>query len=517
MGPQDAPVVPELSLHQVSQAFGTTRALRDVSLELWAGEVHVLAGENGAGKSTLIRVLSGALTTFTGEVRMRGKRVRFGSPGEASRAGVATIHQDLSLLPNLSTVDNLLLATPGNPLAPVKRSRERDRARTLSRELGLDVDLDAAIETLPASERQLVEIARALGLESRVLILDEPTSALSEPEAERLFALLERARARGTALLYISHRMDEIFRLANRVSVLRDGERLFTRPCSDLSEEELVTSMLGRRLANEGARAVRTSQSAAAAASTAVLLAGAAASVSVRALSSSRPTLNSLSFDVAQGEILGLCGRRGSGADAVVHALFGSRGSVSGEFLVAGEPYVPATPRRALARGIALLPGDRRTSVFSELSVVVNATLSSLQRFVRAGVVDRAGERAAVIARSPGLRLKYATLDADARTLSGGNQQKLALLRCLLLEPRLLLLDDPTRGVDVGAKAEIHALLRELAAAGMGALLYSSELEELSALCHRVLILVDGKCVAQLDGERLNRDALLKAMMGQAA
>jgi ribose transport system ATP-binding protein len=501
---------PRLELRGVSKSFGATRALSGVSLALFPGEVHVIAGENGAGKSTLIRILSGVYASYEGELRLDGVAVQFREPAEAKAAGIATIHQELSLIPSLSITDNLLLARAGRAWAPVSRVHARAEVRRLLTWLGLELDPDAAVETLPFSARQLLEIGRAISEEARVLILDEPTSALSEPEAERLFARLEELRASGTSIVYISHRMDEIYRLAQRISVLRDGALVLTCPIAELSQTDLVLAMVGQALTGEQSRARAGAVRFSAARSSAAL--------TVRGLGCfAEPRFESLSFELRPGAIVGLAGLRDSGAQNALRVLAGALRPSSGRVLLGEVEYQPASPAAALARQVAFLPADRRDSVFSELSVLSNATLSALDRFTRWGFVERRREREAVSARASELRIKAPGLTAPASALSGGNQQKLALLRCLLSEPKWLLLEDPTRGVDVAAKHEIYELIRTFAARGMGVLLYSSELDELCSLCDRGLVLFRGRLVASLGAGELTRAHLLAALMGKAA
>jgi ribose transport system ATP-binding protein len=494
-----------LELKAVSKSFGSTRALDGVSFDLRAGEVHVLAGENGAGKSTLIKILSGVYPDYAGELVVAGVAQRFASPVHARRAGIATIHQELSLVPCLSVADNFLLASEGRAFALPRRKELFARARELLEAVGLALDPEVRVEALTLGDRQLVEIARALGQSARVLVMDEPTSALTEPEVERLFEQLSLFREAGTGILYISHRMEEIYRLADRITVLRDGRHQLTREKHELSREELVHAMVGK-----GVLALPRARRAQVQASPPLL--------DVRNLGNDPPgALAELSFTLGRGEILGLAGLKGSGTTEALYALFGGPRAARGTLTLEGRAYAPAAPRAAMKRGVALLPSDRARSVFPELRVRENATLSALRRFSRGGWVERAREQAAVRERAGKVALKAASLEAPARALSGGNQQKLALLRCLLLEPCLLLLDDPTRGVDVGARAEIYELLGALAARGVGVVLASTDLDELCEVCDRVLVLFRGRLFATLERERLTRESLVPKVMGAEA
>jgi ABC-type sugar transport system ATPase subunit len=467
----------------------------------------VIAGENGAGKSTLIRVLSGVHDDYTGEVELDGRPVRLRMPAQARALGIHTIHQELSLVPSLSVVDNVYLTQRGPAFGRFSRKKARPAAESLLRLVGLELDPDLPVERLSLSERQLLEIGRAISERARILILDEPTSALSEAEAERLFTTLGRFRAAGTSAIYISHRMEEIYRVASRISVLRDGELLLTETARDLPEALLVRAMLGERLQAERQRATPR-----------VSRADAPLRLSVRGLGcSARPPLEEIDFELREGEVLGLAGVRGSGASQVLRALFGAFGPVRGQIELSGASYRPSSPRAALERGLSLLTSDRRESVIPDLSVLSNATLSSLEAYTRFGLVDARAEALAVSGRIAALRLRTASLSAAAGTLSGGNQQKLALLRCLLSGPKLLLLEDPLRGVDVGAKADLIELISELAESGLSILFHSSEIEDFLRVCERVLVLCSGRMTQVVTGRDLTRERLLGAVMGNCA
>jgi ABC-type sugar transport system ATPase subunit len=496
-------VTPSLALKNVSKTFGSTRALSGVSFDVLPGEVHVIAGENGAGKSTLIKILSGVYQDYTGDLLVAGEKRRFASPAAATNAGIATIHQELSLVGSLSATDNLLLGTGERALSVISRRAARERAVTLLRTMDLAIDADAPIETLSFAERQLLEIARALGRNARVFVMDEPTSTLAEPEAERLFSRIERLVTEGASVVYISHRLEEMFRLARRITVLRDGRHVFTRPASELSRADLIEGMVGRAASASAKARVPTESG--------------RSLLDVRNLSSPTGRIRDVTFELAQGEILGVAGLQGSGAGALLHALFGNPRALSGNALLAGSPYEPSSPRAALESGVALVPGDREKSVLAMLSIIANSTLSSLPVYSPRWLVDRTREHSDTEREGARLRLKAPSLAASAGTLSGGNQQKLALLRCLLAKPRLLLLDDPTRGVDHGAKAEIHELLRELAREGLGIVFHGTELDELIAVSHRVMVFYRGRVVSTLAGSELSRERVLERMLGAAA
>lgn len=480
---------PVVSIHEVSKRFGATVALAGVTLDLFGGEVHALAGENGAGKSTLMRILAGVLGADEGEIRVRGEVVRFSSPVAARRAGVVTIHQELSLVGSMSVADNIALVDDAPSWRRIRPAAELRRAREVLALLSLDVDPAVTVASLPLATRQLIEVARALSRDARVLILDEPTSALSDAEVERLFAHLCTLRERGVAIVFISHRMDEIYRVADRITVLRDGQLVVTAAAEDLPRDELVRHMVGEELAREpsGTTAAREQ----------TLLCARVGTVNV---------------EVAAGEVLGITGLHGSGAGDVPRAIFGAI-AADVEVEVAGERIVNVSPRSCIARGVILLAGDRSQSLVQSLSVTANTTLSSLSAVWR----DRGRERQRAGVARDRLRIDCPSLDADVCTLSGGNQQKVALARCLETKPRVLLLAEPSRGIDVGAKAEVHALIGELAASGVCILVVGTDLDELMAVTDRLLVMSRGDVVLELSRPDYSRARILAAAMGSAA
>ncbi|MBK7584798.1 MAG: sugar ABC transporter ATP-binding protein [Myxococcales bacterium] len=495
-----------LALLAVTKAFGPTRALDRVSFAIHAGEIHVLAGGNGAGKSTLIKILSGALADFEGELEVDGQRARLSSPAAALRAGVATIHQELSLVPSLSVLDNLFLGEPRAMLSAWRPERHVAEARAALLQVGLALDPHTRVEDLGLAERQLVEIARALRHAARVLILDEPTSALSEPEAERLFERLRELRATGKGIVFISHRMEEIFRLGDRITVLRDGRVVHSGAVEELDEGKLIDKMVGRALE------LRTAPSVDGASGNALFTASGFGAMLAGA---PRPAFEDVAFELGSGEVLGLAGLSDSGASELLHALFGSLpAALSGELSLGGARYLASSPGDALRSSVTLLARDRKDSVLPERAIRDNVTLSALRRVSRLGFVLRQKELTLTARITERLALVAPSLDAPAAALSGGNQQKVALARCLATEPRVLLLDDPTRGIDVAAKADVHRLIRELAAEGSGVLVVSSDFDELASLCDRVLVLFRGRIRASLTRAELSRAKLLALAMG---
>jgi len=510
--PAAVQTVPLVATRNIRKSFGTVEVLHGVDFEVLPGEVHVLAGENGAGKSTLIRILSGVYDDYGGDVLVEGRPRRLAHPKDAVRAGIATIHQELSLVPTMSVADNLFL---GRELR--RRfgrvdfaAQEREAARILA-EMALEFPPRLLVAELPLSSQQLLEIARALARDARLLILDEPTSALREHEAATLFARLDELRRRGRGIVYITHRLEEIYRLADRITVLRDGRVVGTAAPADLPPRELVRWMVGREPGGGPAAAGARPEGPA---------------LEVDGLSVAHPEVagrlqvQDISFTLGRGEILGLAGLQGSGASEVLHALFGALGTrASGRAALLGEPLPMRDPRTAASRGVMLLTNDRKaTGLAPDLSVTHSVSLTSLPRLSGTlGWVRRRAEAEAVERVTRGLRLGVPSLAAPVWTLSGGNQQKVCLARCLLPEPRVLLLDEPTRGIDVGAKADIYALMREWVGAGIAILLITSEMEELLALSDRILVMHRGRLAAEFPRAEATKERVLAAAMGHAA
>jgi inositol transport system ATP-binding protein len=473
-------------LRHVSKAFPGVQALDDVSLRVKRGSVHALVGENGAGKSTLMRIVAGISAPDAGEMRLEGRPVRCASPREALGCGIAMIHQELNLMPFMSVAENIWIRRePLNALGLVRHGELRRRTRALLERLRMDIDPEAELRTLPIAARQMVEIARALSHEPKLLIMDEPTSALTSREAEHLFAVIRTLTAHGAGVIYITHRMEELFAIADEISVLRDGRHVATGRAGDFTRETLIHMMVGRALPGLfPALPPPRSETA----------------LSARALTR-EGAFHDISFDLHAGEILGIAGLVGSGRSELAAALFGLSPADSGKILIAGREARIDSPAAAMARGLALLTEDRKESgCFPGLSVLENLEISVLSRdFVRCGFVrGRAARRAC--ARVLGeLRVRTRGLEEPIGNLSGGNQQKVLLGRWLLTLPRILILDEPTRGIDVGAKAEIHQLIASLAAHGTAVLLISSEMPEVLGMSHRIMVMHEGRLTGILD------------------
>lgn len=507
---------PLARLRDIHKSFGRNVVLRGVSLEVRPGECHVLAGENGAGKSTLINILSGVVTDFEGTIEVGGEVVAPASPLAAAKLGVAVIHQELSLVPAMSVADNLLLAHPpqGGPLARfgfVSDRRQRERAAELVRAVGLDVDevdLDAPVGRLSMTQQQLLEIAKALSHDARVVVMDEPTSALPATEVQTVFRLIDRLKADGRGVVYISHKMEEIERVADHITVLRDGEVVGSAPAAEMPEDRLVQLMVGREISGHfpyepaqagGEEMLRVED------------------LTLRPIGRQvNPPVDGVSLVVRGGEVLGIGGLQGSGASELLLAIFGAAGGrTSGTILVNGEPVHIRSVRDAMAAGIALLTNDRKgTGLVLSMSVRANTTLADLPRLTPGGFVSLGRERDAAARHAKALNLRAASLEIDVGSLSGGNQQKVALAKWLQRDPRVLLLDEPTRGVDIGAKREIYGLINQLKQRGVAIVVISTELPELIGLSDRVAVMHRGKIAATLDRAAATPEAILSAAMG---
>ncbi len=508
------PSKPVLKLSGIGKSFGATRVLHDVDFDLRAGEVHVLAGENGAGKSTLIKILAGIHHDYDGMIELHGSAVRFVSPAAASRHGVAVIHQELSLVESMSIADNLQLGREAARGAGwwLNRRTSMGRAVAACRELGLNLseaDLARPAGEFPVAVKHQIEIAKALTGDVRVLLLDEPTSALHHGEVERLFRLIGCLKTRGVGVIYISHKMDEIYRIADRITVLRDGRRIGCGDRTTCPPATLVQWMIGRELSHHN----RSRSVGSASAPVALTV----TDLRVPHRDPRRPDLvRGVSFTVRAGEVVGLAGLQGCGASELLRALFGEAGGVTGTMGLGGDPYRPSSPREAIARGLALLTADRKaTGLVPTISVERNITLAALPRFSRGGFLQRSVERGAARRQAAALGVRCASLAQSISSLSGGNQQKALLARWRETGPRVLLLDEPTRGVDIGAKHEIYERIREWVAPGMAVLMASTEMSELLALCDRVLVLHRGELAAEFASEGVTAEKILIAAMGE--
>jgi rhamnose transport system ATP-binding protein len=511
-GPDDAiasnPDVPTLSLKNIVKSFPGVRALRGVSLEVFRGEIHALLGENGAGKSTLIKILSGVHPPDEGEVRVGDRVVHFSEPGHAQAEGIATIYQEFSLYPELSVAENIFSGHIPRILGGFAldwRRAEREAAKLLESLDAGDIDVRARTGTLSVGNRQRVEIAKAVSLKARVLILDEPTAVLTQHDVERLFAIVRNLRSRGAAIIYISHRLDEIFALADRVTVLRDGQWVATQKVRDTTEAELIRQMVGRALEEEPI------------VHDVPLPPGGAKPPVLRASNLSRsPLLNDASLTLHAGEIVGLAGLIGSGRSELAQAIFGTLPPQSGTIEVDGRAVSIHSPEDAIRLGIAYVPEDRgRQGLVTAMSVGQNVSMTQLNQLTRGPFLDFNAEKALAEDYVKRLRIKTPNVLETVRNLSGGNQQKIVVAKWLATKPRILIIDEPTRGIDVGARAEIHRLIVALAREeGLAVVVISSDLLEVLRLADRVLVMHDGQITAEFTRAEATQELVLTAALG---
>ncbi|HEY0015839.1 MAG TPA: sugar ABC transporter ATP-binding protein [Longimicrobium sp.] len=507
--PPDAPEI--LRLEGIVKRFAGATALDGVNFTLRRGEVHALVGENGAGKSTLIKIMTGAYHRDGGQMWLEGEPVNFRTPAEAQAAGVIAVHQEIHLLGFRTVAENVYLGREPRRWGLVDWGRMNADTTELLQRLGLAIDATAVLGALSTAQQQMVAIARGVSLGAKVLVLDEPTSSLAEREVAILYDLIRQLQARGTAIVYISHRFDELYTVCDRVTVLRDGKLVGTHAIADLQRLDLVCLMLGK--AREDLRQGTTGFGGhqAEAEGTVPLL---------RAEGLRRgQKLRGVTLDVRKGEILGVAGLLGSGRTETARAIFGADPPGEGTMQLDGKRLAPRTPDDAIAAGIAFVSEDRKgEGIIPELSVRENLTLAALPTLTKHGIVDRARQRTIVGEFMRRLGIKATSADQKIRELSGGNQQKVLLARWLCMNPALLILDEPTRGIDIGAKGEIQALINELAGTGLGVLMISSELEELVEGSSRVVVLRDGQNVAELRGDQISQQSIIHAMAeGSAA
>jgi ribose transport system ATP-binding protein len=497
---------PLLQMRAIAKRFPGVIALDQVDFDVARGEIVALVGENGAGKSTLMKILAGIHRPDAGEIRVDGAPVTIDSPGAAARLGVATIHQELEMIDTLDVAGNIFLGREPHRAGPLRlldrRRMEQDATHHLAR-VGAAITPRTVVGRLSTAQQQLVAIARALSIDARILILDEPTASLGSDDAERLFGVLNELRARGTAIVYISHRLAEIEAMADRAVVLRDGRHAGTLARGEIRRDRLVHLMVGRTLESEYASRLAGPRTPAGEPR--------AARLQIEGVRTARYPAVDASLTVYRGEVLGIAGLIGAGRSELAEAVCGIGRRLSGRVLVDGEVVAIASPGDAIRHGICLVPEDRRgRGVIAGMSVRDNITLPNLSSFSRMGLVNRRAESAAAQQIATNLTVKAASLDAPIGTLSGGNQQKVVLGRWLALNPRVIVFDEPTQGVDVGAKAEIHRLIRRLADAGAAVVLISSDLEEIVAESDRVAVMHDGRVTGVLERPECTPQAIMQ-------
>lgn len=506
-----------LKMRDICKSFSGVPVLKNVSFDLNPGEVHILAGENGAGKSTLIKILAGVHTDYSGEIEMDGRLTRFASPHDAARKGISVIHQEMSLVGNLPAVDNIFLGreikrryTAGQL---IDRARQEEKARELCARLGLELDLHREVDDYPLSIKYRIEIAKALAFDARILIMDEPTGALSEPEVARLFQVISELKRRGKAVLYITHRMEEIYRIGDRITVLRDGCRIGTAPAGELADAELIRWMIGRELimgrrgagSERGAERLRVEHFS-------VAPPGASAAHPERLL------VRDVSFTVRAGEVLGIAGLQGSGNGALLAGLFGaSPKTAKGNVYLDGKPFALRSPHVSIQQGVAYVTSDRKgAGLILGFDIAQNISLASLEAVSPWGFLQKKREAEMAARQVQSLSIRGAALTQEVHKLSGGNQQKVLLGKWIETRPRVFLLDEPTRGIDVGAKHEVYALIERWKTAGIAIVLITSELQELIMLADRILVMHRGRISGEFARAQATQENVLRAAMGEA-
>jgi ribose transport system ATP-binding protein len=494
-----------LEMRGIGKSFPGVRALTDVSLTLSAGEVLVLVGENGAGKSTLMKILAGALQADEGEIRIDGKPVRVATPQEAQRLGVGMIYQEFTLVPQLTAPANIALGTEPTRAGLIDSGAVRARAERALGELGLEIPFDVPVSRFSVGQQQLVEIAKVLARSARIIVMDEPTAALANREIERLFEIVRRLRAGGAGIIYISHRMEELSRIADRISVLRDGRVVETRNAADFPQDEIIRAMVGRRLDAHFPELAKPSPDA-------------AVRLDVRGLTRA-PVVHNVSFSVRAGEIVALAGLIGAGRTEIVRAISGADPRDAGEVRIDGAALPSGNVGEAIAAGVAFITEDRKAQgLVLGMTVRENVTLAHLAAFVdRDLLIDAARERAATKKMVDELHIRTPSTEQIVRNLSGGTQQKVVLAKWLLGNTQVFLFDEPTRGIDVGAKAEIYRIMLDLAERGAAIVMVSSDLPEALGMAHRVLVVRSGRIAAEFGRAEATPDKVIAVATGAAA
>jgi rhamnose transport system ATP-binding protein len=493
---------PVLALRHATKSFGAVRALVDGSVELRAGEVHALVGENGAGKSTLVKILAGVYQPDSGTLTVAGREVTLHGPAAARAAGIAVIYQEPTLFPDLTVAENMFIGRQ-----PLRNGRRIDRramqteAAAIFKRLGVPLDPARIARGLSIADQQVVEIGKALSLEAKVIVMDEPTAALSAAEVDRLFEVIRTLKSQNAAVLFISHRLEEVFAICQTVTVMRDGRHVLTSDLAGLSANDLVRAMVGRDLAERPPEA-------------------AGATLGEPMLTIERLTregvFTDISLTVRSGEIVALAGLVGSGRSEVARAVFGIDRYDAGNITIKGQKLKKASPANAMAAGIGFVPEDRRQQgLVMDMSVQQNVALASLHNLERGGLIRAKAERAMAADWAARLKIKYGRLTDPVGMLSGGNQQKVVLAKWLGRKPSVLIVDEPTRGIDVGTKAEVHHLLTDLARNGVAVLMISSELPEVLGVADRILVMREGRITAEFTHANASEEAIMAAAMGQ--
>lgn len=491
-----------LKMKDVSKSFSGVQVLHNINLDVEMGEVHVLLGENGAGKSTIIKILTGAYTKDTGQVHWEGKTLSVSKPKDAIDAGIATIYQELNLIPQLSIMENIFLGhemKKGSKYSLLDRAKMKEEARTLMNRLGQKVDTDELVGNLGVGQQQLVEIAKALSLNAKLIIMDEPTSSLSAQEAEQLLTTVETLRAQGMTFIYISHRLEEIKRIGDRITILRDGTKVKTVDVATTSIDEMISLMVGRTLDNKFPKKefVRGKEG-----------------FKIQGFKL-RPESNPIDFTAYQGEILGFSGLVGSGRTELVRGIFGADSIADGKVFVFGEEEKIKSPRDAIRAGIAFITEDRKEEgLFLDQSLIFNKTIAKLQKVKNNGLINPKKQKEVADQYVKDLKIRPDNINLLARNLSGGNQQKVVIAKWLFTGAKVFIFDEPTRGIDVGAKVEVYNLINNLVEAGACVIIISSELPEILGMCDRILVMHEGSITGDLRREEADQEIIMKAATG---
>jgi ribose transport system ATP-binding protein len=490
-----------LSMKNVNKSFPGVLALDDVTLDILPSEIHALVGENGAGKSTLMRALSGVSKIDSGTIYWKGKTVDISQPRDAQKLGISMIHQELAIIPYLDVGKNIFLGRePQLKVSGVIDWKKLyQQAQEQLDKLGLDINPKTPVESLTIAQQQMVEVAKALSMDASLIVMDEPTSALTEKEVDALFSYMIKLRENGVSIIFISHRLNEIQRVSDRITILRDGKWIGTSEVRDLSQNDIVKMMVGREVEQSTKKQAKPSSE--------VIL-------QIKNLSSG-DDVHEVTFDLHKGEILGIAGLVGAGRSALAEAVFGSRKITSGYMKLGHKKVKFTSPKMAIEHGLGLVPEDRKAQgLFLNMAVWQNIVIAGVKKTTRFGFIRKAETQKISTSLVDRLSIKTPSLGQQVKNLSGGNQQKVIIARWLSLKPKILILDEPTRGIDVGAKAEIHNLLKELATEGVGVLMISSELPEILGVSDRILVMKEGHLVAVLDPELSSQDEIIQAAAG---
>ena len=502
-----------LRVSGVTKTFPGVRALEDVSLEVARAEVHGLLGENGAGKSTLIKILSGAYRPDSGTVELNGQAVRIENPQHAQQLGIVTIYQEFNLVPSLTIAENVFIGREPGPLVFVDWTKLRTQTRALLDRLGIALDPMTLVRDLSVAEQQMVEIARALSMQSQLIIMDEPTSALSDTEVRRLFELVEGLRAEGISVIFVTHRLEEVMQICDRITVLRDGRNVGSANVTDITMADIIRMMVGRSMDELFQRSSGSEHGA-------VVLRVRGLTRTGNSQDPHATVLEDINFQVRRGEILGIAGRGGAGRTELARAIFGADRFAKGHIEIDGQPVNIRSPRDAIRHGIGLVPEDRKQqALFLALAVRENTSIASLGRLMRWGMFVRRDEEDRLMEEyGRALNIRMSSPEQRVVNLSGGNQQKVVIARWLALQPKVLIVDEPTRGIDVAAKAEVHMLLNDLAKNGIAVLMISSELPEILAMSDRIITLREGRLTGEVSRGEASEETLMHLMtLGAAA